>query len=149
MLSVISYDHYVAIYKPLHYTTIMSSNICTKLVLSSWIAGFLIIFPGLILGLSLDFCDSNIIDHFYCDTALILQISCTDTQLLEMMSFILALVTLLVTLALVVLSYTQITLTILKIFPANQTKGAFPHVLLMWLSSPSPMAAASLCTLSP
>ncbi|CAD7676948.1 unnamed protein product [Nyctereutes procyonoides] len=100
LLAVMSYDRYVTICKPLHYTTIMSSKICIQLVLRSWITGFLIIFPGLILGLSLDFCDSNVIDHFYCDTAPLLQISCTDRHVLEMMSFILALVTLLVTLAL-------------------------------------------------
>ena len=56
LLAAMSYDHYVAICKPLHYTTIMSNKICIQLVLSSWMAGFLIIFPGLILGLTLDFC---------------------------------------------------------------------------------------------
>ena len=144
-----SYDRYVAICKPLHYTTIMSSKICIQLVLSSWITGFLIIFPGLILGLSLDFCDSNVIDHFYCDTAPLLQISCTDRHVLEMMSFILALVTLLVTLAFVILSYTYIALTILKIPSVNQRKKLSTPVLLTWLWSPSHMAAASLCTLNP
>uniref|UniRef100_M3XQA6 Olfactory receptor n=1 Tax=Mustela putorius furo TaxID=9669 RepID=M3XQA6_MUSPF len=138
LLAVMSYDRYVAICKPLHYTIIMNSKICIQLVLSSWITGFLIIFPGLILGLSLDFCDSNIIDHFYSDTAPLLQISCTDTRVLEMMSFILALVTLLVTLALVILSYTCIALTILKIPSANQRKKAFStcssHMIVISLS---------------
>ncbi|XP_053413057.1 olfactory receptor 6C76-like [Nycticebus coucang] len=138
LLAVMSYDRYVAICKPLHYTTIMSTKICVQLVLSSWISGFLIIFPGLILGLKLDFCDSNVIDHFYCDTAPLLQISCTDTRLLEMMSFILALVTLLVTLVLVILSYTHIALTILKIPSANQRKKAFStcssHMIVLSLS---------------
>ncbi|XP_059039531.1 olfactory receptor 6C76-like [Mustela lutreola] len=137
LLAVMSYDRYVAICKPLYYTTIMNSKICIQLVLSSWITGFLI-FPGLILGLSLDFCDSNIIDHFYCDTAPLLQISCTDTRVLEMMSFILALVILLVTLALVILSYTCIALTILKIPSANQRKKAFStcssHMIVISLS---------------
>ncbi|XP_032201538.1 olfactory receptor 6C74-like [Mustela erminea] len=138
LLAVLSNDRYVAICKPLHYTTIMNSKICIQLVLSSWITGFLIIFPGLILGLSLDFCDSNIIDHFYCDTAPLLQISCTDTRVLEMMSFLLALVTLLVTLALVILSCTCIALTILKIPSANQRKTAFStcssHMIVISLS---------------
>lgn len=109
LLVVMSYDRYVAIFKPLHYTTIMSSKICIQLILSSWITGSLIIFPGLILvHRSLDFCDSSTNDHFYCDTAPLLQISCTDTHVLEIMSFILALVTLLVTLALLILPYTYI-----------------------------------------
>ena len=138
MLTAMAYDRYVAICKPLHYTTIMSNKICIQLVLSSWMAGFLIIFPGLILGLTLDFCNSNVIDHFYCDTAPLLQISCTDTHLFEMLSFILALMTLLITLVLVILSYTYIALTIIKIPSANQRKKAFStcssHMIVISLS---------------
>lgn len=138
LLAAMSYDRYVAICKPLHYTTIMSNKICIQLVLSSWMAGFLIIFPGLILGLTLDFCNSNVIDHFYCDTAPLLQISCTDTHLFEMLSFILALMTLLITLVLVILSYTYIALTIIKIPSANQRKKAFStcssHMIVISLS---------------
>lgn len=138
LLAAMSYDRYVAICKPLHYTTIMSNKICIQLVLSSWMAGFLIIFLGLILGLTLDFCNSNVIDHFYCDTAPLLQISCTDTHLFEMLSFILALMTLLITLVLVILSYTYIALTIIKIPSANQRKKAFStcssHMIVISLS---------------
>ncbi|CAI9164923.1 unnamed protein product [Rangifer tarandus platyrhynchus] len=138
LLAAMSYDRYVAICKPLHYTTIMSNKICIQLVLSSWMAGFLIIFPGLILGLTLDFCNSNVIDHFYCDSAPLLQISCTDTHLFEMLSFILALMTLLITLVLVILSYTYIALTILKIPSAKQRKKAFStcssHMIVVSLS---------------
>ncbi|KAM9683859.1 olfactory receptor 6C76-like [Dama dama] len=138
LLAAVSYDRYVAICKPLHYTTITSNKICIQLVLSSWMAGFLIIFPGLILGLTLDFCNSNVIDHFYCDSAPLLQISCTDTHVFEMLSFILALMTLLITLVLVILSYTYIALTILKIPSAKQRKKAFStcssHMIVISLS---------------
>ncbi|XP_054984707.1 olfactory receptor 6C75-like [Sorex araneus] len=138
LLSAMSYDRYVAICKPLHYTTIMNSKVCIRLVLSSWTASFLIIFPGLIIGLGLDFCDSNIIDHFYCDIAPVLQLSCTDTSLLEMLSFILALVTLLITLVLVSVSYTYIALTILKFPSVSQRKKAFStcssHMIVLSIS---------------
>ena len=113
LLAAMSYDRYVAICKPLHYTTTMSNRICIQLVLSSWMAGFLTIFSGLILGLTSDFCNANVIDHFYCDTAPLLQISCTYAHLFEMLSFILALMTLLITFVLVILSYTYIALTLL------------------------------------
>ncbi|XP_072506460.1 olfactory receptor 6C75 [Notamacropus eugenii] len=138
LLAAMSYDRYVAICKPLHYTTIMSSRVCTLLVLSSWLAGFLIIFPPIILLLQLDFCASNVINHFICDSSPILQLSCSDTRFLELMAFFLAVVTLMVTLTLVILSYTYIIQTILKIPSASQRKKAFStcssHMIVVSLS---------------
>ncbi|XP_031205060.1 olfactory receptor 6C74-like [Mastomys coucha] len=138
LLAAMSYDRYVAICKPLHYMTIMNNKVCVQLVLSCWLASFLIIFPPLLLGLNLDFCASNIVDHFYCDTTPLLQISCTDTQLLETMAFVSALVTLLVTLVMVIISYTFIAMTILKIPSTSQRKKAFStcssHMIVISLS---------------
>ncbi|XP_036616043.1 olfactory receptor 6C75 isoform X1 [Trichosurus vulpecula] len=138
LLAAMSYDRYVAICKPLHYTTIMSSKVCILLVLSSWLAGFLIIFPPIILLLQLDFCSSNVINHFICDSSPILQLSCSNTHFLELMAFFLAVVTLMVTLTLVILSYTYIIQTILKIPSANQRKKAFStcssHMIVVSLS---------------
>uniref|UniRef100_A0A8C3WD94 Olfactory receptor n=1 Tax=Catagonus wagneri TaxID=51154 RepID=A0A8C3WD94_9CETA len=125
LLAAMSYDRYVAICKPLHYPVIMNRKVCYQLVLSSWVTGFLIIFPPLALGLKLDFCASKIIDHFLCDTSPILQLSCTDTHDLELTSFVLAVVTLVVTLLLVVLSYTYIIKTILKFPSVQQRTKAF------------------------
>uniref|UniRef100_A0A2R8ZQ61 Olfactory receptor n=1 Tax=Pan paniscus TaxID=9597 RepID=A0A2R8ZQ61_PANPA len=125
LLAAMSYDRYVAICKPLHYPIIMSSKVCYQLVLSSWVTGFLIIFPPLVMGLKLDFCASKTIDHFMCETSPILQISCTDTHVLELTSFTLAVVTLVVTLVLVILSYTCIIKTILKFSSAQQRNKAF------------------------
>ncbi|CAO2581821.1 Olfactory receptor 6C3 [Lemmus lemmus] len=88
LLTAMSYDRYVAICKPLHYTIIMSQKVCTLLVLTSWLVGFLIIFPLVILILKLDFCASNIIDHFSCDYFPILQLSCSDTRLSEALGLI-------------------------------------------------------------
>ncbi|XP_052496265.1 LOW QUALITY PROTEIN: olfactory receptor 6C70-like [Budorcas taxicolor] len=125
LLAAMSYDSYVAICKTLHYTSIMSSTICHQLVLSSWASGFLVIFPPLILGLHLDFCDSNVIDHFICDIYPILQLSCSDTHLLKMIAFLLAVIILMVTLLLIILSYSYIIKTILKFPSAQQKKKAF------------------------
>ncbi|NP_001011849.1 olfactory receptor family 6 subfamily C member 66B [Mus musculus] len=138
LLTAMSYDRYVAICKPLHYTTIMSSRVCMQLIVSSWLAGFLIIFPPVIMGLQLDFCDSNIIDHFTCDSSPLLLISCTDTAFLELFAFFLAVLTLIVTLTLVILSYSFILRTILRIPSAEQRKKAFStcssHMIVVSIS---------------
>ncbi|XP_004459221.2 olfactory receptor 6C6-like [Dasypus novemcinctus] len=125
LLAAMSYDRYVAICKPLHYPIIMNSKTCYQMVLSSWVTGFLMIFPPSVMGLKLDFCASKVIDHFICEASPILQISCTDTRALELISFILAVVTLVVTLVLVILSYTYIIKTILKFPSAQQRTKAF------------------------
>ena len=51
LLAAMSYDRYVAIWKPPHYSVIMNSKVCYQLVLSPWVTGFLIIFPPLVMGL--------------------------------------------------------------------------------------------------
>ncbi|VCW84393.1 unnamed protein product, partial [Gulo gulo] len=114
LLAAMSYDRYVAICKPLHYTSIMSNRICHQIVLSSWATGFLVVFPPLIFALNLDFCASNIIDHFICDISPVLHLSCSDTHLLELIAFSLAVMIIIVTLLLVILSYSYIIKTILK-----------------------------------
>ncbi|XP_077622185.1 olfactory receptor 6C75 [Crocuta crocuta] len=138
LLAAMSYDRYVAICKPLHYMTVMSSRVCILLVFSSWLAGFLIIFPPVMLLLKMDFCASNVIDHFICDSSPILQLSCTNTRFLELMAFFLAVVTLMVTLTLVILSYTYIIRTILRIPSTSQRKKAFStcssHMIVVSLS---------------
>uniref|UniRef100_A0A452QB71 Olfactory receptor n=1 Tax=Ursus americanus TaxID=9643 RepID=A0A452QB71_URSAM len=122
LLAAMSYDRYVAICRPLHYLTIMSNRVCIQLVLCSWLAGFLIIVYPIILTTQLDFCASNVLNHYYCDYGPLLEISCSDTRLLERLEFILAVVTLVVTLVLVILSYTNIIWTILKI-PSERKKA--------------------------
>ncbi|XP_046322744.1 olfactory receptor 6C3-like [Marmota monax] len=138
LLTAMSYDRYVAICKPLHYTTIMNKKVCSLLVFGSWLAGVLTIFPPLMLILRLDFCASNVINHFSCDYFPILELSCSDTWLLEMIGFYFAFVTLLFTLALVILSYICIISTILRIPSAGQRKKAFStcssHMIVISIS---------------
>ncbi|XP_045632520.1 olfactory receptor 6C6-like [Ursus americanus] len=125
LLAAMSLDRYVAICKPLHYPIIMNNKVCYQLLFSSWTVGFLLSFPPVACGLTLDFCASRVIDHFMCDTSPVLQLSCTDTHFLELLSFVLSLVNLLVTLLLLILSYTYIIKTILKIPSAQKRTKAF------------------------
>ncbi|XP_057364285.1 olfactory receptor 6C3-like [Manis pentadactyla] len=138
LLTAMSYDRYVAICKPLSYATIMNERVCVLLVFCAWLAGFLNIFPPVILFLQLDYCGSNVIDHFACDYFPLLQLSCSDTWLLEVIGFYSAIVILLFTLALIILSYMFIVRTILKLPSASQRKKAFStcssHMIVISIS---------------
>uniref|UniRef100_A0A8D1DL89 Olfactory receptor n=1 Tax=Sus scrofa TaxID=9823 RepID=A0A8D1DL89_PIG len=82
-LSVMAYDRYIAISRPLHYVTIMNTQLCVGLVVAAWVGGFLHSIVQLVLMLPLPFCGPNILDNFYCDVPQVLRLACTDTSLLE------------------------------------------------------------------
>ncbi|KAM5173376.1 olfactory receptor 6C75-like [Callospermophilus lateralis] len=138
LLAAMSYDRYVAICKPLHYATIMSSRVSHLLVAVCWIAAGVAITPGAIVSLTIEFCDGNVIEHFVCDYFPILKLSCTDTKDIELSNFILAIITLLNTLALVLFSYIKIITTVLKIPSAQERKKAFStcssHLIVVSIS---------------
>nr|XP_010595888.1 LOW QUALITY PROTEIN: olfactory receptor 6C2-like [Loxodonta africana] len=125
LLAAMTYDRYVAICKPLHYMTIMSSRACRILIICCWMAGFCVIIPPLSLGLNLEFCDSNVLDHFACDAFPIMKISCSDTWIIEQAVIICAVLTLNMTLTCVVLSYGSIIRTIFRFSSVQQRKKAF------------------------
>ena len=138
LLAAMSYDRYIAICKPLHYMTIMNHRVCTLLVVASWLSSFLIIFPLVMLFLQLDYCKSNVIDHFSCDYFPLLYLSCSDTKFLEIVGFSCAVFILLFTLALIILSYTYIIRTILRIPSTTQRTKAFStcssHMIVISIS---------------
>ncbi|XP_005408326.1 PREDICTED: olfactory receptor 4D10-like [Chinchilla lanigera] len=84
-LSLMAFDRYVAISRPLHYVTIMSRGVCTGLIAASWLAGFVHSIVQIALLLPLPFCGPNILDTFYCDVQQVLQLASTDIFVLEML----------------------------------------------------------------
>uniref|UniRef100_H0XJV8 Olfactory receptor n=2 Tax=Otolemur garnettii TaxID=30611 RepID=H0XJV8_OTOGA len=84
-LSVMAYDRYIAISRPLHYVTIMNTQLCVGLVVAAWVGGFIHSIVQLALMLPLPFCGPNILDNFYCDVPQVLRLACTDTSLLELL----------------------------------------------------------------
>uniref|UniRef100_A0A8D1KZ67 Olfactory receptor n=1 Tax=Sus scrofa TaxID=9823 RepID=A0A8D1KZ67_PIG len=84
-LSVMAFDRYVAISKPLHYGTVMSRGRCTALIVASWLGGFVHSVVQISLLLPLPFCGPNVVDGFYCDVPQVLKLACTDTFALEVL----------------------------------------------------------------
>ncbi|XP_074087881.1 olfactory receptor 10AG1-like [Macrotis lagotis] len=79
LMAVMAYDRYVAICKPLYYTLIMKHKMCIQLVIASWISGVPILIGQTYQVFSLPFCNSNVINHIYCDMSSLMMLSCGDT----------------------------------------------------------------------
>ncbi|XP_012901568.1 olfactory receptor 5H2-like [Mustela putorius furo] len=114
LLATMAYDRYVAICKPLLYPVIMSNTLCIRLILLSFLGGFLhaIIHTSFLFRLT--FCNSIIVHHFYCDVIPLLKISCTDPSINYLIVFIFSGSIQAFTILTVLVSYTLVLFTILK-----------------------------------
>ncbi|XP_077329881.1 olfactory receptor 10A7-like [Lithobates pipiens] len=115
LLTVMSYDRYLAICSPLHYTSIMKQTLCIQLVLAPWIFSCSLTFFSTLEICQLEFCGPNVIDYFFCDFNPLVELSCSDTSRIEMEVILLCVPGLLFPFLVIVISYTYIVLTILKI----------------------------------
>ncbi|RMC01526.1 hypothetical protein DUI87_21967 [Hirundo rustica rustica] len=125
LLAVMAYDRYAAICAPLHYPLTMSPRACLRLATGSWLLGFLISVLKVSFISQLSFCGPGVINHFYCDISPLLNLSCANRRLAEVVDFISALFTLLIPLSVIIVSYTCIIRTVLLIPKAQSRKRAF------------------------
>ncbi|CAK7308493.1 Olfactory receptor 4X2 [Vulpes lagopus] len=82
LLTVMAYDRYVAICRPLNYTVMMNWQVCAVLVGMAWVGGFVHSFAQILLIFRLPFCGPNVIDHYFCDLLPVLKLACSDTFLI-------------------------------------------------------------------
>ncbi|XP_053902639.1 olfactory receptor 6N1-like [Malaclemys terrapin pileata] len=125
LLAAMSYDRYLAICKPLHYSTLMNNRFCLQLAAGSWLNGCLAItIFGLFLS-QLTFCGLNEIDHFYCYPIPLMELSCSDTHLSLLVDFIIAGLFTLPPFLLTLMSYVFILASIMRIPSTTGRQKAF------------------------
>ncbi|XP_077327816.1 olfactory receptor 1468-like [Lithobates pipiens] len=116
LLTLMSYDRYLAICSPLHYTSIMKQSLCIKFVLEFWLLSCSMAFIVALSICQLEFCGlKNVIDHFYCDLNPLLELSCSDTFHVQIEAILLCFLVLILPFLLIAASYTYIVVTLLKI----------------------------------
>ncbi|KAE8633908.1 hypothetical protein XENTR_v10002133 [Xenopus tropicalis] len=125
LLSVMSYDRYVAICNPLHYSTIMTWKRSICLVIASWLGGLLIIIVPALLKFQLPYCGPNIINHYFCDAVPLVKLACADTTHIQLIDFFLFSLVILGSLILVFYTYTCILIVVLRIPTTSGRKKAF------------------------
>ncbi|OCT91009.1 hypothetical protein XELAEV_18019628mg [Xenopus laevis] len=124
-LTVMSYDRYVAICNPLRYTSIMSHRACVYLIAVSWLLALSSEMIFIYMIGSLQLCDQNTINHFFCDFFPFLELSCSDTLLVKMNAVLLCVLVILLPLILICVSYMFIARAILKIVSNTGRQKAF------------------------
>ncbi|KAM6180698.1 olfactory receptor 4F4-like [Erethizon dorsatum] len=112
LLVVMAYNRYVAICKPLHYSTMMSLHRCTGLVVTAWTAGFVHGMSQLVVIVKLPFCGPWQIDSFFCDIPLVTKLACMDSYNLDILINVDCGLVAVTCFVLLLISYTYILLTV-------------------------------------
>ncbi|XP_069887647.1 olfactory receptor 4K14-like [Dipodomys merriami] len=123
LLVVMAYDRYVAICRPLHYSTIMSLQKCVELVLTSWAIGFVHAMSHLVVVIQLPFCGPRDIDSFFCDIPLVIKLACIDSYNLDLLMNADCGVVGVTCFVLLLISYTYILLTVRRSSASGASKA--------------------------
>nr|DBA20866.1 TPA: hypothetical protein GDO54_017606 [Pyxicephalus adspersus] len=125
LLGIMAYDRYVAVCIPLRYLLIMSPNVCVKLLLGSWVFGFTVIIILSSQVFSLSFCFHNEIDHYYCDFAPLVTLSCSETSNVEKLFFTTACFVILGCFLVIIVSYICIIRTTVRVPSFERSNKTF------------------------
>ncbi|XP_045711302.1 olfactory receptor 1444 [Phyllostomus hastatus] len=125
LLASMAYDRHAAICRPLHYTSTMTTGVCTLLTIGSYICGFLNASIHSADTFRLSFCGSNEIDHFFCDIPPLLALSCSNAHISKLVVFCVVGFNVFFTLLVILISYLFIYITIQRMRSAEGRKKAF------------------------
>ncbi|XP_028635194.1 olfactory receptor 141 [Grammomys surdaster] len=125
LLAAMAYDRYVAIHDPLLYAVSMSPRVYVPLIIASYAGGIVHAIIHTVATFSLSFCRSNEVKHIFCDIPPLLAISCSETYVNELLLFFFVSIIELVTILIVLVSYTFILLSILKMNSPEGRKKVF------------------------
>ncbi|XP_026262307.2 olfactory receptor 5B3-like [Urocitellus parryii] len=114
LLASMAYDRYAAVCKPLHYTTTMTTSVCSYLIIGCYVCGFLS--ACILTGntFSVTYSKSNVVHHFFCDVLAVMVLSHSDRHVNELVLIYVASFDILIALLIILISYIFIFITILK-----------------------------------
>ncbi|XP_075715714.1 olfactory receptor 6Q1-like [Rhinoderma darwinii] len=125
LLAAMSLDRHVAICRPLHYAITMTFPHQLQMVTTCWLLGFTFPLPVYIFLCQLKFCCHNVINHFFCDIAPLLRLSCSSTSSVELVTVVVSFPVLLTPFMFITVTYISIIQTILKIPSITGRQKAF------------------------
>nr|XP_004650956.2 olfactory receptor 502-like [Jaculus jaculus] len=125
LLAAMAYDRFVAICSPLLYSTRMSTRVCVQLLVVAYVGGFLTASSFTLPFYFFVFCGSNTINHFFCDFAPLVELSCSDVSVSIIAASFSSAFVLLVTVSVIAVSYIYILTTILKMRSTEGRHKAF------------------------
>ncbi|XP_064886288.1 olfactory receptor 14J1-like [Columba livia] len=137
LLTIMSYNRYVAICKPLHYETFLGSRACVHMAAAAWATGFLHALLHTANTFSLPLCKGNALGQFFCEMPQILKLSCTHSYLRELGLLVVGVLVAFVCSVFIVVSYVQILRAVLRIPSEQGRHKAFstrlPHLAVVSL----------------
>ncbi|KAM4049055.1 olfactory receptor 10G3-like [Anomaloglossus baeobatrachus] len=125
LYTVMAYDRFAAICRPLHYSSLMSWKVSVCLAFGSWLAGSLHSITHTVLTFQLPFCHSNEINYFFCDIIPVLKLACADTTVNKTMILANIASISLSCFILIMISYINIIGAIMRIKTADGREKAF------------------------
>ncbi|XP_072216824.1 olfactory receptor 14C36-like [Excalfactoria chinensis] len=137
LLTIMSYDRYVAICKPLHYGTLMDSRACATMAAAAWGTGVLYSLLHTASTFSLPLCQGNVVNQFFCEIPQILKLSCSESSHREVLFLIFSVSLGFGCFVFIVVSYVQILVAVLKMPSEKGWHKAFstclPHLAVVSL----------------